>query len=113
MQVAPPEAAASIVVTAMWPIEPLVALSVLPELNPNQPNHKIKAPTEASGKLDGGTMFAAPLSENLPIRGPIRIAAAKAAKPPKAWMVAEPAKSIMPRPPSQPPALHTQCPAIG
>ncbi len=88
IQPAPPAAAESIVVTAMWPIDPLVALSVLPALNPNEPNHNMKAPTDARGRLEGGTMLLLPSEVNFPIRGPMKIAAANAENPPNAWMTA-------------------------
>ena len=56
-------------------------MPLLPPLNPNQPNHKIKVPKTASGKLDPVNL---PLlaSEYLPIRGPKIITAASAIHPP-------------------------------
>src|SRR5437899_464765 len=94
-------------------METFVALNVLPELKPNQPNQRMKAPTDASGKLEGGTMLADPSSLNLPICRPMNKAAASAENPPKAWITAEPAKSIIPSLPNQPPTAHIQCPANG
>ena len=54
---------------------------LLPPLKPNQPNHKIRVPKTAKGKLDpvNFPLFA---SEYLPILGPNIITAAKAIHPP-------------------------------
>src|SRR3989337_3232374 len=47
-----PAAAANVVVTATWEIPPMAA-KVEPGLNPYQPNHRIKTPSVASGRLCG------------------------------------------------------------
>ena len=56
-----------------------------PPLNPNHPNHKINTPSVASGideLAKGAIALASPVSENLPSRGPSKIAPANAAAPP-------------------------------
>ena len=80
----PPAAEAKKVLVATDPIRSHLptAPKVEPGLNPNQPNHRIKAPTADSVKLCPGIALAVPSSLYFPRRGPKTIAPAKAAKPP-------------------------------
>src|SRR5713101_7476559 len=114
---------ASIVLTAIEPMRRLPfaeAPRVLPGLNPNQPNARMKHPISTAeiswpmmGLLD-------PSRLNLPIRGPIIRQSASAVIPPTAWTTPDPAKSQYPLPSpllvpsceSQPPP-HAQLPYSG
>ena len=79
-----PAAAARFVFKATSPISsPLPTARVDPALNPNQPNHKIKTPSEARGIECPAIALAFPLT-NLPIRGPRKIVPIKADHPPTA-----------------------------
>ena len=53
-----------------------------PGLNPNHPNQRMNAPTEAKGKLCPGIVLEVPSFEYFPILGPKTMAAAKAENPP-------------------------------
>ena len=60
--------AAKQVLTAIRPISD-VPVVVLPELNPNHPNHRMNTPNDASGiECPGIAVISFPL--NLPILGP-------------------------------------------
>ena len=76
-----PAAAARHVLTAIKPISE-VPVVVLPELNPNHPNHKINTPKAANVNECPGIAFAFPLPSNFPILGPTIIAPANAVHPP-------------------------------
>ena len=82
----PPAAEAKKVLTTTAPINSQLptAPSEEPGLNPNHPNHKINAPTEAKGKLCPGRVLELPSFEYFPILGPKTMAAAKAENPPMA-----------------------------
>ena len=103
-----------LVVTAIVAIVRSFPESVLPALNPNQPNQSRNTPSAASVMLWPGMATGLPLEVNLPSLGPTTMAPASAAQPPTLWTTVEPAKSINPSPTlfSQPPP-HTQLPYIG
>ena len=106
----PPAAEAKNVFVATVPINSQLptAPNVEPGLKANQPNHNIKAPTAAKGKLCPGIAFATPSLLYFHILGPKTIAAAKAEKPPIACTAAEPAKSLKPFTANQPLGFQTQ-----
>ena len=83
-----------------------------PALKPNQPNHRMNTPSVTAGTLEGGLGLMLPSGRNLPSRGPIIIAPARAAHPPVECTMVEPAKSLKPMASSQPPP-QVQAPTIG
>src|SRR5690606_5323034 len=88
----PPVAAAKQVVTRTIDVKAGSAESTEPPLKPNQPNHSIKTPAVAKGKLCPGIACGLP-SLNLPILAPRSQTATKAAQPPTECTNVEPAKS--------------------
>ena len=99
------EPAAAAVATCVFmkasPAMPSTASSE-PALNPNQPNHSRAAPSSTRGRLCGRIG-----SFGQPVRLPSTSASARPAAPAFTWTTVPPAKSSMPRSPSQPPP-HTQ-----
>src|SRR4030095_10881948 len=93
------------VVVKRRPAIPLAA-TALPELNPNQPNQSIPAPSSVNGTLCGNID-----DEGYSWRLPNTIAPPSAATPAFTCTTVPPAKSSAPILASQPPP-HTQC-AIG
>ena len=86
---------------------------LLPPLNPNHPNQRIKVPRTAKGKLDPVNL---PLFafEYLPILGPNIKTAESAIHPPTEWTIVLPAKSINPLVLNQPvvficPVMSSNC----
>src|ERR1051325_10363866 len=67
-------------------------------LNPNQPKNRIIVPRTPREMLCPGIVFADPSLLNLPMRGPITIAPARAMAPPIICTTPEPAKSTAPFP---------------
>src|SRR6266576_4077452 len=94
MAVKPAAHAANVVFVATRPIpSKSIAESVLPGLNPYQPNHRINPPTVATVR-SCGSMGPPPSRLNFrPKRGPRTIAPANATHPPMVWTTVEPAKS--------------------
>jgi hypothetical protein len=90
-----PAAAARFVVTAIRAMSGVPAV-VLPGLNPNQPNHRMKTPRAAIGMLWPGIALTFPSLEYRPSRGPSITAPQRAAHPPMEWTTVEPAKSMNP-----------------
>ena len=90
----PPAQAASVVLAATRPMPAAsMADSVLPGLNPYQPNQRMTPPTAAMVMSWPG-MGPPPSRLNLrPRRGPRTMAPASAMKPPIVWTTVEPAKS--------------------
>ena len=83
-------------------IEP--SASCEPPLKPNQPSHRIKTPSVASGKDEPRMVLIWPFGPYLPRLGPSARAPASAAQPPVACTSVDPAKSEKPyRASSQPP----------
>ena len=89
-----------------------------PPLKPNQPNHKIKVPKVAMGRLAPGIAFIEPSAPYLPFRAPSKRTPAKAADAPAMCTMPDPAKSENPRSPKVykpktdcPPQVHD--PSIG
>ncbi len=74
------------------------AFRVEPALNANQQKKSRIVPRMAIGMLWPGKARAVPSFLNLPIRGPMTMAAARAIMPPIVWTTAEPAKSTTPWP---------------
>src|SRR2546425_7521106 len=74
------------------------APSVLPGLNPNQPNARMKHPINTAEMSCPMIGLLEPSRLNLPIRGPIIIATASAVSPPTEWTTPDPAKSQYPLP---------------
>src|SRR5467141_4342057 len=99
MAVKPAAHAASVVLVATRPIpSKSIAESVLPGLNPYQPNQRIRPPTAAIVK-SWGIIGPPPSRLNLrPRRGPRAMAPARAIKPPIVCTTVEPAKSWKPVP---------------
>src|SRR5579862_4953604 len=94
MAAKPAEQAASVVLAATRPMpSKSIADSVLPGLNPYQPNHRIKPPEQAIVRSCG--IIGPPPSrlKRRPRRGPRTIAPASAMNPPMVWTTVEPAKS--------------------
>src|SRR5467141_4633452 len=92
---------ANIVATAMPPIRRLPldeAPSVLPGLNPNQPNARMKQPIKTAEMSCPMIGLAEPSRLNLPRRGPTIMHTAKAVSPPTECTTPEPAKSAYPFP---------------
>ena len=80
-----PQAAAMLVVVAMWAMLlklPLETAIVEPGLKPNQPSHRMKTPKPAIGSECPGMALALPSLLNLPMRGPSIAAPIKASQPP-------------------------------
>src|SRR5260370_25631235 len=89
------------VLTAIDPILRLPAAeapSVLPGLNPNHPNARIKQPISTAEISCPMIALLDPSRLNLPIRGPMIRVTAKAVIPPTAWTTPDPAKSQYPLP---------------
>src|SRR5262249_35819877 len=105
---------------AIEPIRTSVAASVLPGLNPNQPNARIRVPRATIGTSCAGIGFGVPSLLYLPIRGPRIQAPTSAVTPPVMCTTLDPAKStcplpslkLAPRSASQPPP-QTQAPNTG
>src|SRR3954465_15568714 len=126
MEVSPAEQAAKVVLAATQPIPTKsIADSVLPGLNPDQPNPRIKPPLTAMVR-SCGSIGPPPSHLNLrPKRGPRTMAPANAMNPPMVCTTVDPAKSWNPIPSeakkcpslpinaSQPSGPHAQCPIIG
>src|ERR671918_3222334 len=83
-----------------------------PPLKPNQPSHRMKVPSVASGRDEPSMGWTPPAGPYLPLRAPSRRAPASAAQPPTECTRVEPAKSEKPISLSQPPP-HCQAPLIG
>ena len=83
-----------------------------PPLKPNQPNHRMKVPRVASGRLAPGIGLTRPPGPYLPFRAPRMMAPVNAAQPPTECTMVEPAKSEKPSWLSQPPP-QVQAPWIG
>ncbi len=83
-----------------------------PPLKPNQPSHRMKVPSVASGRFAPGIGLTLPSLPYLPLRAPRTSAPASAAQPPTEWTMVEPAKSEKPISASQPPP-QLQAPWIG
>ena len=66
----PPAAAAKQVVTRVKEVNSGSAERTEPPLNPNHPNHRIKTPAAASGRLCPGIARDVPSASNFPIRAP-------------------------------------------
>src|SRR5690606_18426440 len=90
----------------------LPSASCDPPLKPNQPSHRMKVPSVASGRDEQSMGLTWPPGPNLPVRAPSRMAPASAAQPPTECTRVEPAKSEKPSSLSQPPP-HCQEPVIG
>src|SRR5580658_9037193 len=113
----PPAHAASVVFAATRP-QPAASMaeSVLPGLNPYQPNQRMTPPTAAIVMSWPGIMLPPSRLNLRPRRGPSAIAPARATNPPIVCTTVEPAKSwnatglIVVSHPSGP---HAQCPRIG
>ena len=99
MAVNPAAQAASVVLAATRPMpSKSIAESVLPGLNPYQPNHRISPPLTAMVK-SCGNMGAPPSRLKVrPRRGPSTIAPARAMNPPMVCTTVDPAKSWNPIP---------------
>src|SRR5437879_4665236 len=97
--VKPAAHAASVVFVATRPMpSKSIAESVLPGLNPYQPNHRIRPPVTAIVK-SCGNMGAPPSRLNFrPSRGPRTMEPASAMNPPIVCTTVEPAKSWKPIP---------------
>ena len=78
-------AAAMLVVTAISAMATGSTPIVLPGLNPNQPNHRIKQPIVAAVMLWPGMALTLPSAPYLPMRGPRMMMPARAAQPPIEW----------------------------
>ena len=100
-----PAAAARLVLTKIMAMS-LLAAVVEPGLNPNQPSQRINTPRAARGKLWPKIGLILPSLVYLPIRGPRTMAPARAAQPPTECTTVEPAKSMKPKPSSQPLPLN-------
>src|ERR1051325_7607284 len=94
MEVRPPAQAARVVLAATRPIPTMsIAESVLPGLNPYQPNQRINPPLTAMVR-SCGNMGPPPSRVNLrPSRGPRTMAPARAMNPPMVCTTVDPAKS--------------------
>src|SRR5690606_25450284 len=84
-----------------------------PPLKPNQPNHRMKVPRVANGRLAPVIAWISPLGPYLPLRAPSRITPARAAAAPAMCTMPEPAKPEKPRSPrlyipstALPPQVH-------
>src|SRR5207248_6222962 len=97
-------AVARCVATNALPASP-PEVSALPALNPNQPNHRMAAPSTTNGTLCGTNA-----SLPQPLRFPRYRAQARAATPALMCTTVPPAKSSAPRCPApRNPPPHTQC----
>ena len=102
-----PPAAAKLVFTNI--IETAFASTTLeiinsdPPLKPNQPSHKIKVPSVASGKFAPGIAFTFPSDEYFPSLDPRTNTPANAAVAPQRWTTPDPAKSEKPAASRKPP----------
>eukprot|EP00961_Rhodomonas_salina_P094703 1274553-Rhodomonas_salina.1 len=94
------EAAEMVVVIATLPATwaaPPEIMSVEPQLNPYQPNHRMNAPSDCSVLLPSCVSLAFPVSgSKRPILGPTTIAPIKPENPPTMCTIPDPAKSIIP-----------------
>ena len=84
------------VFTAIVPMRKLPfadAPSVLPGLNPNQPNARMKQPMRHAETSWPRIGLLEPSRLYLPMRGPMIIHTASAVIPPTAWTTPDPAKS--------------------
>ncbi len=95
-------AAATWVLSSAWAATPS-ARRPSPALNPNQPNHRMPAPTITSGIECGSD---APFGHDL--RRPSTSSSAKAAAPAEACTTMPPAQSWAPRVVSQPAGAQSQ-----
>src|SRR5476651_593206 len=124
--VKPPPQAARVALVAIRPMPcASIADKELPGLKPYQPNHNMKPPTAAIGKLCPGGMPPPSRAKIRPIRGPKTMAPASEAIPPMVCTTVEPAKSRNPCPKlakklpfvpitaNQPSGPQAQCPIIG
>jgi hypothetical protein len=66
-------------------------LSSEPPLKPNQPIHRMKVPSVASGRFAPGMALTAPPVPYLPLRAPSTSTPASAAEAPAMWTMPEPA----------------------
>src|SRR5437667_10817618 len=97
-------AAVAVLVTTKALVASAPALSALPALKPNQPNHRRAAPVTVRGRLCGGMG-----SRPYPRRRPMTSAAASAETPELMCTTVPPAKSSAPTRLSHPPVPQTQC----
>jgi len=89
-------AEASMVLTAICPMLPLVAERVDPALNPNHPNASSRVPNMTMGmwcRRWGGGL---PMGSYFPRRGPSIQAMTSPSMPPWRWTTDDPAKSTAP-----------------
>ncbi len=109
-----PAAAASVVVTAMTPMTSPSAASCDPGLKPYHPTSSTNVPSTTNGTECPWMVRGLPSAPYLPMRGPSAIAPIRAAIPPVACTIVEPAKSIIgvDRWASQPPP-HSQWTTTG
>ena len=84
-----------------------------PPLKPNQPSHRMNAPSVASGIDEPGKDVTEPSSLKRPVRAPMTIAPARAAQPPVECTKVEPAKSENAKLASKKPPPHSHPPTIG
>src|SRR5580765_3933309 len=96
MAVTVPKQPARSVFTATTAMRKSVAPNVDPGLNPIHPNTRTSVPTTTYPRLWPGNAFGDPFLLNLPMRGPMMIARARAVHPPVACTTPEPAKSTAP-----------------
>src|SRR5690625_2651811 len=81
----PPAAAAFVFIkttATRFASETVAVANTEPPLNPNQPNHRMKVPRVAKGRLAPGIGRTSPLGPYLPLRAPSRITPANAAAAP-------------------------------
>ena len=83
---------ASSVLTAIC-ITSSSAASSEPGLKPNQPMNRMMAPSTTNGMLWPGMAWSFLSGPYLPMRGPRMMAPIRAAQPPVAWTMVDPAKS--------------------
>ncbi len=88
-----PNAAASAVLVATTAKRTSLAASVEAALKPNQPNNRMKVPSNAIGMWWPGMVRGLPSGPYFPMRGPSTTAPASAATPPTACTTPDPAKS--------------------
>ena len=103
---------ARFVVIATWAMAEGSTAIVLPVLNPNQPNHRIRPPRKTSPILWPGIGCMLPSGLYFPRRGPSIRMPARPDHPPTACTTVDPAKSRIFISASQPPP-QIQCPVIG
>ena len=96
-----PPAAAALVLRNTIATELALAISpsfsTEPPLNPNQPIHRMKVPSVASGMLAPGIALTCPCLPYLPLRAPSSNTPASAAAAPAICTIPEPAKSRNPK----------------